>query len=229
MNSTFGDQNRLQTGPGKQRKKVPKLILNSYEEGLFEELRQLRLRIARDDGVPAYIVFHNSTLQLMASYIPLSHASLSRIPGVGPVKLEKWGDEFLAVIWNYALLHGLGERPIPDRKSDIPRATDNDRHTHFKRKIPWHRSSSTQDLNILLSKYFGHDEFWRPQKEIILSLLKGQDALVVMSTGGGKSLCYQLPALMFDGLTLVILASDCADERPGRRFAVQRYCRSVPQ
>ena len=178
--------------------------LNDYDKGLFEELRQLRLRIAREGGVPAYVVFHNSTLQLMAYYIPLNRASLSRMPGVGPVKLEKWGDCFLAVIRNYAFLHGLGERTIPDRKSDIPRASDSEHLKQLKREIPWHRTSSAQDLPILLRKHFDHDEFWWPQKEIILSLLKGQDTLVVMSTGGGKSLCYQLPALMFDGLTLVI-------------------------
>ncbi len=56
----------------------------------------------------------------------------------------------------------------------------------------------------LLKTVFGHDAFWPLQAEIIDNVLARRDTLAVMPTGGGKSLCYQLPALLFDGLTLVI-------------------------
>ena len=58
-------------------------------------------------------------------------------------------------------------------------------------------------LNILRS-VFGYQSFRKGQEEVIHAALSGQDALVVMATGNGKSLCYQIPALCFPGLTLVI-------------------------
>ena len=56
----------------------------------------------------------------------------------------------------------------------------------------------------ILKKHFGYDSFRHQQKEIIHHVLEGNDALVLMPTGGGKSLCYQVPALIFDGITIVV-------------------------
>lgn len=56
----------------------------------------------------------------------------------------------------------------------------------------------------VLRQYFGHSSFREGQEEIIDALTAGRDALAIMPTGAGKSLCYQVPALMLDGVTLVI-------------------------
>ena len=56
----------------------------------------------------------------------------------------------------------------------------------------------------VLKQYFGHDEFRPGQKQLIDALLSGRDVLGVMPTGAGKSVCYQVPALLMPGMTLVI-------------------------
>ena len=62
----------------------------------------------------------------------------------------------------------------------------------------------TSDLRPLLKRYFGYEEFRPEQEAIIANALAGRHGLVIMPTGGGKSLCYQLPAMAMEGLTLVV-------------------------
>jgi len=87
-------------------------------------------------------------------------------------------------------------------------------------------------IDELLKKYWGYTAFLPHQKEIIESLLKGQDTIAIMATGGGKSLCYQLPALCLDGLTLVIsplisLMKDQVDDLNARGIPAAAYNSSL--
>jgi ATP-dependent DNA helicase RecQ len=77
------------------------------DPALFERLRVLRKRLADAEGVPAYIVFSDAVLRQMAEHRPHTRAALLALPGVGPVKLERYGDAFLEVV-------GAGTPPSPE-------------------------------------------------------------------------------------------------------------------
>ncbi len=85
----------------------------------------------------------------------------------------------------------------------------------------------TESLTRILEERFGHTEFLPGQREVIGALLEGHSAAAVFPTGGGKSICYQLPALALDGLTLVVspliaLMKDQIDALVARGVRAQR-------
>ena len=65
-------------------------------------------------------------------------------------------------------------------------------------------STQFETLEQALKHYFGYDQFRAGQREIITTALANRDLLVIMPTGGGKSLCFQLPALLKQGVTIVV-------------------------
>ena len=65
-------------------------------------------------------------------------------------------------------------------------------------------NSTEIDIHKELKKYFGFDQFKGLQEPVIRSLLNKKDTFVIMPTGGGKSVCYQLPALMLEGTAIIV-------------------------
>ena len=61
-----------------------------------------------------------------------------------------------------------------------------------------------EEAEKILKKYYGYSNFRQGQDKIIKNILSGNDTFAIMPTGAGKSICFQIPAMLFDGLTLVI-------------------------
>ena len=76
----------------------PASVCPAAQAETFERLRALRKRLADAEGVPAYIVFSDAVLREMAKHAPRTRAELLGIPGVGPVKLERYGEAFLKAL-----------------------------------------------------------------------------------------------------------------------------------
>ncbi len=69
---------------------------------------------------------------------------------------------------------------------------------------PAQHTASAHDLHGLLRQYWGYEHFRPVQEQVVRAVLEGRDTLALLPTGGGKSLCYQLPALALGGLTIVV-------------------------
>ncbi len=67
-----------------------------------------------------------------------------------------------------------------------------------------HNRPPTTTARSILKDYYGFDTFRHPQEDIVDDLVAGQDLLVLMPTGGGKSLCYQIPSLLRPGIGIVV-------------------------
>jgi ATP-dependent DNA helicase RecQ len=81
-----------------------------YEKDLFDDLRTARTAFARQENVPPYVVFSDATLVEMAAYLPQTIDQMRRISGVGDLKLQKYGADFLEVIVDYCRRNNLESR-----------------------------------------------------------------------------------------------------------------------
>ena len=94
---------RIKTTKAVKKAKKAKLPSSTidYDKALFEELRQLRKRIANDAKVPPFIVFSDVSLIEMAAFLPKTAAEFLSINGVGQVKLDRYGEAFLQLIQSH--------------------------------------------------------------------------------------------------------------------------------
>jgi len=83
------------TGPGARPARP---VAVAADGPMLERLRAWRLGRSRADGVPAYVVFHDATLAEIADRKPRTRLELLDVPGIGPAKLDRYGDEVLGVL-----------------------------------------------------------------------------------------------------------------------------------
>ena len=83
---------------GKQEPAAPTAALSASDAALLDGLKELRLSLARERGVPAFVVFHDRTLQDMVRRRPTSLDAFAEVHGVGAAKLQKFAAPFLELI-----------------------------------------------------------------------------------------------------------------------------------
>jgi len=92
-------------------------VLKNVDSQLLSQLRELRLAIANEQNVPAFVVFHDSTLIDMCMKTPVTRDELLDVSGVGQVKLERYGERFLGVIAEFVGKNGAGEGDLGTPKT----------------------------------------------------------------------------------------------------------------
>lgn len=97
-------------------------VQHEYLADLFDELKRTRMALAKGENVPPYVVFSDATLIEMATYLPLDIADMRKMSGVGDLKLDKYGRDFLYNIRNYCKRTNIGTRidlKVPKRERKV--------------------------------------------------------------------------------------------------------------
>ena len=100
-------------GPGAEAPGTASEPRPEFDAGLFEELRTLRQQLAKDEGVAAFMVLPNATLREIAGRLPRTREDFADLHGIGPVKLEKYGDRFLDAVRTFTDTPATGDEPAP--------------------------------------------------------------------------------------------------------------------
>lgn len=161
----------------------------TFAQALFDKLRVLRKSIADDEHVPPFVIFGDKSLIEMAHYLPQDLASFADISGVGESKLNRFGDQFIEIIKNYAIKNNLRstikyederERPRAERRCGIA-GTCLETKKLIEQKIPLVEIAKIRGLTIdtiasHLEKITINDpaldiEYLRPEKEKFIEIV----------------------------------------------------------
>jgi ATP-dependent DNA helicase RecQ len=130
-----------------RRRTEPVLMKSPEEKALFQSLRDLRMEIAREEGVPPYIIFGDRTLVAMAVARPCTLEDFARVHGVGSIKHEKYGARFVEHVQAFCDTHGLGagRPPLPEAQDDedYPRGQSAKREDRRLRALEMLRNGAT--------------------------------------------------------------------------------------
>ncbi|SJZ65903.1 DNA helicase RecQ [Sediminibacterium ginsengisoli] len=178
---------------------------HNYEKELFEQLKQLRNRIAHEENAPAYLIFSDSTLLDLATFLPGSREELLSVSGFGTFKTERYGGPFLELVQDYCNRHDLTsrmklrqakkeKRPRAERNPDTKKASyDLFREGHSIEEIAKARGLSTVTVESHLVYYvltgdISVSEFVSPAKQALI-----EEKLRELGTQRLKMIKEQLP------------------------------------
>jgi ATP-dependent DNA helicase RecQ len=116
------------------------------ETEIFEALRALRMEIAQKEGVPPYVIFHDSTLKEMSAQLPVDEMSMLTISGVGEIKLEKYGEQFIKLIQKYVNEKGLAGLQNATLQGESTRQKSDKTPSHIISWNLYHQGYSLQDI-----------------------------------------------------------------------------------
>jgi ATP-dependent DNA helicase RecQ len=108
-------------------KPVKKIGIEKFDENLFIKLKELRYKISQKKSLPPFMIFHDSTLREMASYLPKNREELLTISGVGIKKYESYGEDFISVIKKYC-----EENEIELKPSKAAASVEDEKYNRYK-------------------------------------------------------------------------------------------------
>ncbi len=169
-----------------------------YLQDLLDTLKQLRLSLAKRENVPAYVIFSDATLVELATYLPLNENEMQKISGVGDLKLQKYGAEFLQELNNYCATNQLTSRihlKAPKRVPKTRTKRDADGNTTFGLSLDMFLSGLAvgeiaRQRSLAVSTIEGHLLRYLPTGEINLEDLVTDEKVAViqnaLTTHGAK-------------------------------------------
>ena len=110
-------------------------VKSQHDEGMFEELKALRYNLAREEGVPPYIIFSDATLVELATYFPIKQADLLDITGIGQVKAQSYGKDLLATILPYVKANNLEPKRKPSSRKSSSKSGNSSRGVSDTEKV----------------------------------------------------------------------------------------------
>ncbi|WP_405562842.1 DNA helicase RecQ [Polaribacter sp. Asnod6-C07] len=146
-----------------KQKTVKATIIGDVNNDLFTALKKLRHSISKEENMPAYIVFNDKTLKLMASELPTSENEFLAISGVGINKMEKYGEDFMQIIRQFKNVEKPRKTPTTQKTLDLYKQGLNPKEIAEKRELSVttifsHLSQLyTEGKNIDLKKYVTQD------------------------------------------------------------------------
>ena len=182
----------------KKEKSLVSKLEHEYLKDLFDELRQVRTVFAREENVPPYVIFSDATLIEMATYLPQTEVEMRRISGVGDLKLQKYGADFLEVIVDYCETNNLASRinlKSPKRETKTRTKRDASGQTTYDVSLDMFRSGLSipeiaESRGMAVSTIETHLVKFIPSGEVMLDDLVHADkieairnAIVRLNTG----------------------------------------------